>query len=106
MGGVSLKDYHGSGGTTTFTGFKIANGYTKNFDIWKKNSRVKLLRLDSNGKSRFYIQLADSMNARGAVFPYLEVKGGDVIRITIEDVYPGTKYTDTCISELISTGVY
>lgn len=103
-----LKNHPGKNvGKTSFNGINIANGYLKSKDIWEKNSRVKQFRMDINGKAICYINLSDSMFDQQVKFPdYYSVEPGDVIRLTITEVYPGTLYTDTCITEIVLKGAH
>lgn len=91
---------------TTFWGLNISNGYRKSKEIWKKNSRVKQLQMDINGKPRLLINLKDTMFNQNVSFKSFDIKPGDVIRFTIIGVYPGSKYKDTCITELIPMGAH
>ncbi|MCD4783857.1 MAG: hypothetical protein K8T10_08540 [Candidatus Eremiobacteraeota bacterium] len=101
-----LTNYQKAGGTTSFWGFKVANGYLKSKELWLKNNRVKQMRVDINGKPKIYINLADSMNNQRISFhdAGLMVKDKDVIRLTITKIYRGTKYHDTCITEIVPMG--
>lgn len=92
--------------STTFWGVNISNGYRKSKDLWAKNSRVKQLRMDINGKPRLAINLKDSMFNQNIGFKRLDIKPGDVLRFTITGIYPGSKYKDTCITELIPMGAH
>ena len=91
---------------TNLWGLYIANGYMKNKDIWHKNSRVKQLRMDINGKPSNIINLKDSMLVQSVSFGNIDVKSGDIIRFTITKIYPGNKYKDTCITEMLPMGAH
>ncbi|MBN2379393.1 hypothetical protein JXM67_06280 [candidate division WOR-3 bacterium] len=85
-----------------FTGFWVMNGYCKDETTWKANSRVKTLKLSRNGKPLWIIALHDVMYLQDVYFPELMwAKSGDIWKVEILEVYPGTKYTDTAISELM-----
>lgn len=81
----------------------IINGYAKNKDVFKMNNRVKQIKLDSesyisNEKlNRTYI-LKDTMDMQYIEFdkPVLMSR----FKITIIDIYKGTKWNDTCLSEV------
>jgi hypothetical protein len=76
----------------------IHNGYQKNSDIFGKNSRVRTVRvIFSQGETRT-VPLEDR---RGAQTISLErpIKAYWV-QLVIEDVFPGSRYTDTAISKL------
>lgn len=93
-------------GATTFWGLHISNGYRKSRDIWEKNSRVRQMRMDINGKPCLLINLKDSMFNQNVSFRSYDIKPGDAIRFTILKIYPGNKYQDTCITELIPMGAH
>ena len=75
----------------------IINGYAKNNDIFKQNNRVKKLRLEYGDHVRTFA-LKDTIVMQYLKFnePVLMKK----FKITILDVYKGSKYDDTCISEI------
>jgi hypothetical protein len=103
-----LKNHPGkNAGKTSFSGINIANGYLKSKDTWEKNSRVKEFKMDINGKTVCYINLSNSMFDQYVTFSdCYSVKPGDVIRFTITEVYPGSLYTDTCITEMVLNGAH
>lgn len=84
----------------------IINGYGANSDLFMKNNRVKKIKLSysyymgeelKEGKDMFF-DLKDSIEMQYIVFPkplYMTQ-----CRLTILDVYKGSKYNDTCISEI------
>ncbi len=75
----------------------IINGYAKNNDIFKQNNRVKKLRLEYGNQVRTYA-LKDTI-----VMQYLKFDKPvymSTIKITILEVYKGSKWDDTCISEI------
>ncbi len=80
----------------------IINGYAKDEKTYKENNRVKRLRLEfKNGltESKFLIyKLKDMMDMQYIEFNKLILL--DEIEITILDVYKGSKWDDTCISEI------
>lgn len=80
---------------------KILNGYVKSNKAWKENSRVKRLKVYSNGKPKCILELQDSRSLQVFdldKYDFFDV--GATIRFEILDVYPGTKYQDTVISEI------
>lgn len=106
-------------------GIGIINGYTKREAIYNANSRIKKIQLEvyrgersmqpykrtiielkqkqfnelnKNVEAPFISWLADHVGSE----PY----GISKIRLTILEVIPGTKYEDTCISELYLLGWY
>lgn len=80
-------------------GFEIVNGYAKNRDIFRKNARVQTARVIlSNGDSQI-ISLPDTM--RTSSYSFAQPVETTWLEIQIETVFPGSKYTDTAISELV-----
>jgi hypothetical protein len=97
----------------------IINGYTKSDDLYKTNNRIKKIKLDiesveAEPKSET-IELKQKQfndlnkNSRAPFINWLADYGdgfGSVkkVRLTILEVFPGTKYDDSCISELYLLG--
>ncbi|MBN1882853.1 MAG: hypothetical protein JW885_11815 [Deltaproteobacteria bacterium] len=83
------------------SGFAIHNGYCKSSEVWSENSRVRILAIYINDILMERIVIADTPDLQTFTFPtsYYVTKG-DVLTFEIAEVYKGTTYTDTCISEL------
>lgn len=85
----------------------IFNGFQKSESLYKKNSRVKTLRLLVNGTPAYDLQLADTM--KGQSFS-IDIVPGDrlpvIITLQIMAVYPGEQYTDTAITEIQFDGIW
>ena len=103
--------------TLTVTGSKpnhltIFNGYQKSPKHYLNNSRVKQLRLLLNGKPKALLNLSDSRAAQEFEIGNLYLPGykyGEApVTVTIEleivAVYPGAKWKDTAISEVVLRG--
>ena len=86
-------------GQRLIKGFEIHNGYQKNPDIYYKNSRVRRLRVVfSNGESRTFT-LQDQFGAQALSLDRpIRAYWAQFI---IDEVYPGSKYTDTALSRLL-----
>lgn len=90
--------------TITFTkeisGVSILNGFTDiaNLKLYKENPRVKTLLVEdlTNGTSKT-VSFEDYVYFNFIQFEQPVKK----VRLTIEEVYEGTKYSDTCISAVI-----
>ena len=89
-----------------FNGFFVINGYCKDKKTWKENSRVKKIRIEHNDKPRCEAILHDSMNVQRISLSTVWLRPGDTIKVTILAVYPGEKYQDTAISELMPLGAH
>lgn len=79
------------------TEFHVMNGYGE-ADFWSKNNRVKELRITSDENKTVSVTLPDTPEKQVIKLP--EAVEGKVITFTIVSVYPGTKYRDTCLTEL------
>lgn len=81
-------------------GFALLNGYAdiQNMKLFKENSRVKKLKVeDLTNKLEYIMDFEDKV-----YFNYLELsKPSTSIKLTILEVYEGTKYQDTCISAMV-----
>jgi len=88
------------------TSLEVVNGYAKNRNAWRANSRVKTLKLLQNGKPRFLIHLLDTRTPQAFALPAMSVSGGDILSLEIVEVFPGDKYQDTAISEINLYGAH
>jgi hypothetical protein len=98
------KNYDGHLGVTTIL---MANGYKKSKILWEANSRVKKLRMYVNGKPYHDILLLDSFEIQTIdigeiMFPPRKTT---TLKFEIIEVYPGKKYKETAISELVFEGI-
>lgn len=84
--------------------FLIANGYQKNETTFLENNRVKKLKMYINGKAYCWIKLRDEMGAQQLNLGFIKKLGKKtntiIIKLEIAEVYKGTKYSDTAISEI------
>ncbi|MCB9235283.1 MAG: hypothetical protein H6581_26750 [Bacteroidia bacterium] len=82
----------------------ILNGYQKSPRIWQENNRIKTLRVVLNGQDYCRVHLSDEMGVQTMPLGFLaeqdQPRGVLHFRLVIEEVYPGSKYHDTAISEL------
>ncbi len=86
--------------TYLVNGIRIRAGYQKNDDIYYKNSRPRRIRIEfSDGRSEAF-ELADGSREE-QVLTFAEPTETETVSLIIESVYPGVKYEDTCISEVI-----
>lgn len=80
----------------------IFNGYSQNPATYKKNSRVKKIKLYVNGQAIAILDLQDTPNRQTFDIEGLAIpKNVDLTyKFEILDVYKGDKYEDTAITEL------
>lgn len=100
---TTIKEHHELG----ITKIIIANGYKKSKKIWQENSRVKKLKLYVDNKPFAHLELLDSYEFQTVAIGKLMLPQQHVmtLRFEIVEVYPGTKYQDTAITELLFDGV-
>lgn len=89
-----------------FRGIEFVNGYAKNRKIWSMNSRVKVLKLYQNNQPKFLIELLDIKEPQEVSFKPIMINFGDKIILEIKEVYHGSKYEDTAISEINLHGAH
>lgn len=95
------------------TDILIHNGYIKDQATWRKNNRVRTLEIAINGKPTALLELADTRAKQSFDLQALGLKplgrraDGQslVLAFTIADVYPGTTYDDTAITEIYFDGI-
>jgi len=106
--GESLT-YEFPGGCPRITTVKILNGYVKSEKAWRENNRVKQLRIWYEGKPLAILDLEDTRDMQCFEVGTLGYNNSDAakwqLRFEIVAVYPGTKYHDTAITELIFEGI-
>jgi hypothetical protein len=90
--------------------WQIANGYTRGKEIWSANNRIKKMKVLVDDQLLGYVMLANvSAFQDFNIAPFWlkdapSFKKGTRIRFVIEEVYKGTKYSDTLISYFVPTG--
>jgi LysM repeat protein len=77
-------------------------GYDKNADIFAKNNRIKRATLLFSNGDRVQLGLADRRGMQ--TIPLVRAPGQNIhtttVKVVIDEVYPGTKYDDTCVAEI------
>lgn len=98
-----FKGEHHLGITTII----LANGYKKTKKLWNENSRVKKLKMYVDDRPFALLELIDCFEFQTIGLDTIMLPQQAVMRFRFEvvDVYPGTKYKDTAISELLFDGV-
>lgn len=85
-------------GAVPFRRLLVANGYGKSPDTFRDNGRVKTLEIVAGGGVRATVALADRPEIVAVDLPAM---AQDWFQAKIVDVYPGARFTDTCLSLLI-----
>lgn len=89
------------------TKLEIINGYVKSDKLWEENSRVKKLKMYKNDIAYAIIMLDDTKKVQVFDIGYISLgqKADTKLKFEILDVYKGTKYDDTVITELEFDGI-
>ncbi|MGE5581086.1 MAG: NADase-type glycan-binding domain-containing protein [Bacillota bacterium] len=74
----------------------LTNGYAKSDESFTRNNRIKTVILEFGDGSKSKVTLKDT--SKPQIIPVR--KKTRTIRITISEVYKGTKYDDTCLSDV------
>ncbi len=81
----------------------IVNGFCKSRELYHANNRVAELSVSLNGEKDFAVTIPDELLVREQY--WFPLNGYDkpvkTVRLRINKVYPGTKYQDTCIAEIV-----
>ena len=92
-------------GYMRYTEICVVNGYAKDQKTWEENGRVKRLLMYVEDKPYAYLELADTIKPQYFDLPVDTIRAADGVdvhfRFVIEDVYPGIKYEDTCLTGLV-----
>lgn len=85
----------------------LANGYKKSKASWEQNSRVKKIKMYVDGHPYAFLELLDSFEFQTIEIGKIMLPQQSLMKFKFEiiEVYPGTKYKDTAISELLFDGV-
>ena len=94
--GVGEMIYISTPSREAIAGFAIMNGYQKDADTFYKNGRIRTARVYA-GDGYTDVELFDTMGWQYVEFEQ-SVRSG--IAIEILSAYPGSKYTDVCVTEL------
>lgn len=87
-------------GEVEISGLEILNGYGKSKELYYANNRVKKIRIELSDGTAYERNLLDG-NYEGPTSVLLPEKvNTEYIKVTILDVYRGSEYDDTCISEI------
>lgn len=81
------------------TQIEFLNGYMKNEDVFKANGRIRKaeLRFSDGSSCEANLENSDMVSFESPVLT-------DYLKITILEAESGTKYADTCLSEIIMWG--
>ena len=101
-------EYYFKNDSPRITEIIISNGYMKSEETWKNNNRVKKLKLYVNSVPFGILNLKDSRtNQYFSVGTLRHNKNGTdlILKFEILEVYKGSKYNDTAITEIYFDGI-
>jgi len=78
----------------------IYNGYRKDRQTFLANNRVKSIAVSLNGAVPFTAELKDEWRDASAIYIPRDTGPLKMVKLTIQSVYPGTSYHDTCLSSV------
>jgi hypothetical protein len=73
----------------------LTNGYAKTADTFRRNGRVKRALIETSRGFKTTVTVKDNPDGQRFVIPKTTAAW---VRLTIVEVYPGTRGTDTCLS--------
>ncbi|NMH26631.1 NADase-type glycan-binding domain-containing protein [Flavobacterium silvaticum] len=108
--------YHFPPENPRITEIIVVNGYVKSAKLWKENSRVKKLKMYVDDNVFAVLNLSDSRNEQHfkiGPLGYSDRQNWDIlknkpwwtIKFEILEVYPGSKFEDTVITEIYFDGI-
>lgn len=80
---------------SSFRRLLIQNGYGKTAKTYRNNGRLKTVGISVDGSAARTVELTDTHDIAPIELPNVGLYRH--VRITILDVYPGEKYSDTCV---------
>ncbi len=87
-------------------GFSLINGLARSEKLYSGNGRVKTLAVFFNERKVATLSVEDTRRPQTLRLPDIDLSPGrtDVLRLRILEVYPGSKYEDTAISDIFFHG--
>jgi hypothetical protein len=89
-----------------FSGIRFINGYIKSQKLWNEYSRVKKFRVYLNDKPVVVLNILYSKDVQEVSFDSLYITTKDIVVFEILEIYPGSKYKQVAISELLPMGAH
>jgi len=91
---------------TPFYGFDIIDGNIKSEALFKEYARLKKVKLYYNGKPFCFVTFSDTRHWQHVLFDDIDAKQGDTFAMEIIEVYPGSKYPNAALTELVLQGAH
>lgn len=91
---------------TPFYGLSIANGVIRSLEDFRDHARVRTMTLLVNRKPLARLHLADTWKWQDFHFADIFLNQGDVITLTIDELYPGKTSQRPGITEIVLQGAH
>jgi hypothetical protein len=91
-------ELHVTGAKARFDTIEFENGYQKSLAAYRNNARLRTIEIETGTGFRAGFRLQDIPGYQSIKLP--EPMESTYIRMTIVDVYPGEKYSDTCLTSM------
>ena len=89
---------------TPFYGLSVANGMIGTLKDFHTHARVKRMTLSVNGKPVALLRLADTWKWQDFHFETIPLNQGDIIALSIGEIYPGKDPEPPVITEIVLQG--
>lgn len=88
------------------TSCAIGIGHQASKTLFRETARPKVLELSVDGEPKALLQLKETMGLQNFEIPklVLERPSKHTIALKIVEVFPGTRFEDTCIAEVYFQG--
>lgn|GEM_PF-504106 len=91
---------------TPFYGISIANGVIRTLQEFHFYARVKTMTLLVDGEPIAHLHLADTWRWQDFTFDDISLNQGDVISLSIDELYPGKNSQKPGITEIVLQGAH
>jgi hypothetical protein len=91
---------------TPFYGINIANGVIRTLEEFHGYARVKTMTLLVDKKPVAHLHLADTWRWQDFHFEDIQLNEGDLIELTIDEIYPGKTSQQPGITEIVLQGAH
>ena len=91
---------------TPFYGMNIANGVIRTLEEFRGYARVKTMTLSVNHKPIARLQLVAPWRWQGFHFEDVMLNHGDLIELSIDEIYPGKISPQPGITEIVLQGAH
>jgi hypothetical protein len=91
---------------TPFYGLSIANGLIRSLTEFRDYARVKTMTLLVNREPIARLHLADTWRWQDFSFDDILLNQGDVIELSVDELYPGKTTQQPAITEIVLQGAH